>query len=141
MAREGLEGARVLELMAEAVCSHCAEALDGGGPLLPTLMVWYEGEELSSPGAVVVFEPPAERRRRPGDALRTARTRLHSFTRGAAGWALAYEGLVSGNGHSSAAVMIEAHLRRPASEATLVRRFRPRSGRQPFAWTGEASRV
>lgn len=141
MAREGLEGAGVLERMAEAVCAHCAGALDGGGQLLPTLMVWYEGDDLSLPGAVIVFEPAGDTRARPGEALRTARDRLAGFTREAAAWVLAYDGLVSGNGDSSAAVMLEARVREPPLAATLVRRYRPRSGRQPFAWTGIASPV
>ncbi len=141
MAQERLDAGRTLERMAEAMASNCEKALDGGGPLLPSLMVWYEGEDLGRPGAVIVFEPPGEGTGRPGDALRMARERLASFTREAVGWALAYEGLVSGNGDSSAAVMIEVELRRPAAQATLVRRYRPRSASAGFAWTGEVTRL
>jgi hypothetical protein len=141
MPRERLDAGRMLEQMAEAMASNCEKALDGGGPFLPSLMVWYEGDDVGRPGAVIVFEPPGEGAARSGDALRVARERLTSFTRGAVAWTLAYEGLVSGNGGSSAAVMIEAQLRHPAAQATLVRRYRPRSAVHAFAWTGEVTRL
>jgi hypothetical protein len=141
MAHERLEAGRVLERMAQTMASNCEKVLDAGGPFLPSLMVWYEGEDLGRPGAVIVFEPPGEASARRGDALRMARERLDSFTREAAGWALAYEGFVSGNGDSSAALMIETQLRHPAAQATLVRQYRPRSAAQSFAWTGDVTRL
>lgn len=141
MAHERLEAGRVLERMAQAMAANCETVLDGGGPFLPSLMVWYEGEDLGRPGAVIVFEPPGEASARRGDALRMARERLESFTREAIAWALAYEGFVSGDGDSSAALMIETRLRHPSAEATLIRRFRPRSVAQRFAWTGEVTRL
>ena len=141
MAGKRIEAARALEQVADALCRNCAEALASGQTLLPTLMIWYEGDELDHPGAVVVFEPPGEPPARPGDALRMARERLDTFTREASAWALAYEGLVSGDGSSSPAVMIEARLRRPPAHATLVRPFRPRSNGRPFGWSGGVARL
>lgn len=138
MARERLNAQRALEQMAAALSGDCEKVLDTGGTFFPTLMVWHEDDDLARPGAVVVFEPDTEDRR-PGHALQLARERLDAFTRAAAGWALAYEGLVSENGDSSAAVLFEVALRRPPASVTLARRFRARSSGQPFRWTGEAT--